>query len=113
MLVKNSKIQRKYGIKYASSPYEQNHVSKTYDVIFFDGRFRLTCALIRLSKNKKNRLELIFNAYSVQGSQFCEIKNFVRKPKKIGRAALFDIERANMKTLSTDDQIFWSAKNWN
>lgn len=113
IFLKNHKKLQKFGLRYGCAPYYSSGGKTEYDVIFIDGRWRILCGLISLIMNNKNNYILILDDYFVENLPFSEIVGFVGEPEKVGRAAIFHVNRQTLKRIPTENEVKECGKKWN
>jgi len=113
MFRKNSFFARKLGIKYANIPFEDTNFDKKFNFVFIDGRFRLACAMTVILKNIIPEYTMIIDDYFVNELPYEKIESYLSKPKKVGRAAVFEITRSSLNKIPSNAEISQIAGDWN
>jgi len=92
-------IYRKKWENYATSPWKQLGSDYVADIIFIDGRFRVSCFIQTLLRNGSNPYYILFDDYRLR-TQYHVIESAVTPISYHGDAALFRISGDNLSIAS-------------
>jgi hypothetical protein len=101
--------------RYSSEPFERlEELGWFPDLVLVDARFRRACALetARRTLEADRRLSLFVDDYADQWRGYAAVERWLGAPKRIGRAALFDVSKSTIMRVPSEAEIDTAARDY-
>lgn len=101
--------------QYSRAPFERlRQLGWFPDFVLVDGRFRRACALetARRAAEADRELKLLFDDYGYKGRGYPAVEEWLGCPRRIGRAALFEISVSKIARIPTEADVAAASRDY-